>query len=394
MALDRIVKFVLSNWGFCAFVITLGIALWANLKYGVGYFESQRTISLTKKSSEYYRQLGDKLILYGEFAAAQDAYDKALKIHPSNIEATRGRLKIQALEPLEGQRFVIPQLAELRIESPKELLKRDEKRGVSAFFGLSKPMVDGNEDYFVDYLEGTLSEMQQDATKANASYRRSFEKNPKFIQGYLALAVLDYQRHDYDAVIATLEAAQEQDPNSASVLNALGACSMIRGDFAKARELFERAQNISPDLSTIWNMGEANRYLGEAASAAAWDELALHLLSDGQNERERIVASDINFGFMPERAGAQAPPHSMQVSTTKEKQMVVRYALSLDYALKQDFVRADEAFDQAQALDPTRTCSSLVENRILSIEHFSGLTLPGATLTWMEGKRDRLAATR
>lgn len=389
---NPIIKFVFSNWGFFAFVLTLCFALWAYVRYGVGYFESQKNISLTKRSSDFYRQLGDKLMLYGEFVAAKDAYGTALKVNPSNIDATRGALKIQAREPLEGQQLIIPEVADLRIRSLKELLKFDEKRGLAGFFGFLKARVD-SEDFFIDFLEGELSQLQDENAKAKAFYRMSLEKNPGFIYGYIALATLDYASQDYDAAIATLETAERQDPNSALVLNTLGACHMIKANFTQARQLFAKSWKISPYLSTILNLAEADRYLGNAESALYIDYASLQLVSNDQNEKERIVADDIIFGFMPEKSGEKAPARNTTISSMDQKKMAVYYALSLDHALKGESDKADEAFVHAGQLDPQRGFDSLLNNRILSIENFSGLELSADTRKWMKEKRERLSAT-
>src|SRR5437588_8524785 len=85
-------KTALANWTLLAFVMGLLIAVGVYWRYDISYFESQKNISLTKESADAYRKLGDSLMMYGEFDAARDAYNAALKMNSNNIEATRGLL--------------------------------------------------------------------------------------------------------------------------------------------------------------------------------------------------------------------------------------------------------------------------------------------------------------
>src|SRR5436309_2569837 len=83
-------KAALANWTLIAFITGLIVAIGVYWRYDISYFESQKNISLTKESADAYRKLGDNLMTYGEFDAARDAYNTALKMNSNNIDATRG----------------------------------------------------------------------------------------------------------------------------------------------------------------------------------------------------------------------------------------------------------------------------------------------------------------
>jgi tetratricopeptide (TPR) repeat protein len=384
---------VLNNWGFCFFVLGLCFAVWTYARYGVGYFESQKSTWLRRESSESYRRLGDKLILYGEFKAAKDAYSRALKINDGNIEATRGLLKTEVLEPLEGQNYVIPEIAQTRIDHLREMMKTEEESGLAGFLGWRTKTIE-KEGYLVDFFEGLLHQDQNESDQAKVSYRHSFEKNPQFIYGYIAHAMLDYENHNYDSAITTLEAARNQDPNSAYVLDVLGACYMFKKEFQKAAGYFSESLRISSTLSNSLELSEAKRYLMEAADATQLDEATLELVSDTKNEKERFLENDLIFGFLPENKDEAAPNENQTLRTLDEKKMAVYYALALDHALNQGFERANESFTKAALLDPGKKYNSYVRNRIVSLEHLSIKELPATTQDWMNKKVLLLSSTR
>ncbi|MDX6446805.1 MAG: hypothetical protein QOH71_3879 [Blastocatellia bacterium] len=378
-------NWVLKNWGFCVFVLGLCFAVWTYTRYGVGYFESQKSISLRRESSESYRHLGDKLMLYGEFKAAKDAYSRALKINDSNIEATRGLLQTEVLEPLEGQKYVIPEIMQARIDHLRDMMKTAEESGLSGFLGLRTKTIE-SESYLLDFFEGLLHQDKNESNQAKISYGKSFEKNPKFIYGYIAYAMLDYENHDYNSAITTLEAAKRQDPNSAYVLDILGACYMFKEEFQKAAYYFSESSRISATLSNSMELSEAKRYLMEADDARQLDEAIIEQISETRNEKERFLENDLLFGFLPETKGKAAPNENQTMITLDEKKTGLYYALALDHALNEEFDKADESFTEAARLDPGKKYDRYVRNRIVSLEHLSIKELPTATQTWMNKK--------
>ena len=391
-------KVILANWTLIAFVIGLIVALGVYWRYGISYFESQKTASLTKQSADSYRILGDRLLLYGEFDAARDAYNTALKINPSSVDATRGLLTTQVFQPLEGQKYMIPEIASLKISYLKDVVQRDEHTGILGYLGFLKPRIENEQGYIVDYFEGALSQQraelsnkQEDYDQAMASFQTSVQKNKKFIFGYMSMAVIQYLRQDFDGAIGFLVQAQHQDPKSAMVLNDLGACYFIKGDFLQAKQQFEDSNTISPSFLSTTNLAEAYRFLGKGKEAIEQDQIGLQLVKDNQNEKERVVGGQFVSSFLPEERGAKPPAYYQNIYDMEHKRMMVYYALSLDYALAEDFLHADEAWAEATKRNSEHDFDPYVANRILSLEHFSGLTLQPSTLSWMENARKGLA---
>ncbi|HEV3469316.1 MAG TPA: hypothetical protein VG148_08350 [Pyrinomonadaceae bacterium] len=115
--LDRAVKYWVI-W------VVLG-ALLIHVVYGVPYFESIQNSSITTKSSEYYRQLGDRMAEHAEFRAAEEAYLNALKVNPNNIKATHVLMRVQVMNPtIQGGRYE-PAVVDSRLGFLKKLFPDD-----------------------------------------------------------------------------------------------------------------------------------------------------------------------------------------------------------------------------------------------------------------------------
>jgi tetratricopeptide (TPR) repeat protein len=302
-------------------------------------------------------------------------------------------LKTEILEPLEGQKYVIPEIAQTRIDHLRDVMKTEDDSGLLGFLGLRTTTIE-REGYLLDFFEGVLHQDKNETDQAKVSYGNSFKNNPKFIFGYISYAMLDYENHNYDSAITTLEAAKRQDPNSAYVLDVLGACYMFKEDFQKAADYFLQSQRISSTLSNSMQLSEAKRYLMKADDATQLDELILEQISDTSNEKEHFVAGELLFGFLPENKGEAAPNENRTLKTLDEKKIAVYYALALDHALNEELDRADESFTKAALLDPGKKYNSYARNRIVSLGHLSIKELPATTQTWMKRKSDLLSSTK
>jgi tetratricopeptide (TPR) repeat protein len=376
-SLRKTPTFVLSNWGFFAFMIAVGLAVWAYWYYDVSYFESQRNIAQSKQSAEFYRKLGDNLMLYGERDAAADSYSKALKINPNNMEATRGLLKTEVFDSLEGQNNIIPEVVDEKIAYLNSLITDDKERFILAYF------------------KGERYEEQEKYDQAKAQYEESIKLNPDFVYGYIAVA--------YDSILAgdgvdygmrQLNEALQHDPNSALALNNLGFCYMVKGKYSEALTMFDRARQISPYLEVWINLGEAQRYKGNDDSleqALDSHKRALGLLSDSKDEDESDIAGELAINFMPERVGDNDTPKSWVTFTNMdEKRTLVYYELSFDYAMRHDWRRANQSFMTASQLDQRGTYPEFIANKIISIERFSEKKPDKITVRWFEKQRHRL----
>ena len=139
----------------------------------------------------------------------------------------------------------------------------------------------------------------------------------------------------------------------------------------------------------------AHRYKGGADNldeALLHHKRALDLLKHS-NEKESLVAGEYAINYMPESEGDNETPKEFATFVRpEEKEMLVFYELSFDYAMKHDWVNADKSFNQAWRLDEDRAFQSFVENKIQSLERFTENKPDRETLLWFEKKRHRLSS--
>ena len=388
----RAYNWINANWGFLAFLFAVLVTIWVYLQYGVGYFEAQKTLSLTKKASESYRVLGDKLILYGEFKAATEAYNSAIRIDQSNLEARRGLLKTDVLEPLPGQRLIIPEVEETKIKHLRDILEQNEEGRIRSFFNRIASFFNQKQDtqdetYIVSYLLGERYERQRNYPCAKKFYKESIDKNQDFIYGYICLGFANILAGDpIDSPITPLTNALSHQ-KSALALNNLGYCYLLQIDFKTATEKFQESLTISPHLETYVNLGDAYRYQGYPDKALYYHNLARDLLT-AQNEREYAVAGRLAINFMPKYEKDWDTPRTyVAFGDTDHKRMLVYYELSFDYAMKGDLGKADEMFKQASALDEDKSYQPFVKNKIEFIEHPSKAPISETSKKWFRKTR-------
>jgi len=343
----RFRKFIISYWFLFSFLVALLTVVYAKVKFDIDYFEDYRNISTTKGLSEFYRQLGDRLMANSEWTAAEDAYRTALEINPNNIEATYGIVKAQVFKPIKGEKFFATEVAEAKLDY---LLSHFP------------------DDYQVYFLKGVLHLYQKDSKNAKLWFQKAINKNPKFVGGYISLGLIKQRNFDIEGAVRDFKKALELGPNYATANNNLGFLYLILANFTEAVELLERAYRLSPNLLTAINLGDAYRYSGQYDSALQWHQLALDVLREPGIENERYIGSLWLYNYMPQWPGdLETINYSVYIGSLKQKKVFVRYALSFDYALNKNFKKADEEFKKGLELDQSQQYGNFFVNKISSI---------------------------
>ena len=77
--------------------------------------------------------------------------------------------------------------------------------------------------------------------------KRIIQENPKFRPSYNSLAELQMRQGHINAAIETIRSALRIYPGDPVLLNNLGVCWIIRRDYEKALEMFNKAAGIMPE---------------------------------------------------------------------------------------------------------------------------------------------------
>ncbi|MFN8452174.1 MAG: tetratricopeptide repeat protein [Anaerolineae bacterium] len=340
-----------------------------NNVYDIDYFETYRNQATTKQLSEFYRVMGDDLLEQQEWAAAEEAFRTAVEINPNNIEATYGIAKSTIFSPLEGQRYVAPETARIRLDYLLENFP---------------------DDYQLDYFKGLIYLYQWDDVNARVWFRKAIEEHPEFAAGYANLGYIEVRNGNIDGALDYTTQAVDLDPESAMASNNLGFMHMLKGDFEQAVTSLQRADALSPTLQTEINLGVALLYTGQSQAALQVHQHALMNFNEPGNENERYLGySGWLYNFMPQTPDDEETiKYYVVVNTLKDKQIFLRYALSFDYALVGDVENADEEFKAAYNLDEIGFYRNYFYYNMQSIQNF--LSVDGETKEWFDQHRDML----
>ena len=77
--------------------------------------------------------------------------------------------------------------------------------------------------------------------------KRIIQTDPKFRPAYNSLAELQMRRGQTDAAATTLQDALRMEPDDPVLLNNLGMCWLVRRDYEKALEVFDKAAGLAPE---------------------------------------------------------------------------------------------------------------------------------------------------
>jgi hypothetical protein len=357
--LRKVGKFLVSYWAPLSFAFAVGTIIYVKFAFGIDYFEEYRNKSITKQMSEYYRELGDKMMAASEWKAAEGSYKRALEIDPNNAKATYGILKSRVFQPVEGQKFFDPAVVDTKLGFLLSLFPDDRD---------------------VYFLEGVRCMDQQDIENAKKWFTRSIEKDSTSTGAYVNIGYLDMG--SYDAIrkewfvdirdaIDKFENALNIDPNTPWANNNLGFCYLIRADFPKAIDHLGKSERINPNLLTAINLGDAYRFSGDFEAAIAWHENAKVNMSQPGIENESYAAGVWTYNFMPLEPGDTTNIRRyVKVYSMDEKKTFVHFALSFDYALVNDSVKAQQEFNSALRLGAYKRFRSFFDNKMLAIQKF------------------------
>ena len=365
-------QFFLTYWTLFAFGATVLFALYVYCRYGVGYFESYKNISDTKKSAQYYKDIGDSLVPRAEFKAAEGAYAEALRINPNYIEGRLGLMRSQVLSPLEGYKKFTTVVVEARLNYLKQISPND---------------------HLIPYFRGILKMEQDDKPGAENLFLESRTKEPKFAGNDIQLGYIDLFYGRIDSASGNFRNALATVPDHPMVLNYLGMCEMVALKFAEAKCHLERAAKISPRLETLLNLGEAYRNSGDNDSATFTHENALRLLNN-PDLKEGMHYELGTFNYMPLARRPEAVRSFEQASSLDQYRALINYALSIDYALQRKFPEASKAFDRGYDSDRTingeKALGCFYLNRVDFVTHHKK---PGADIVkWFDKKRVQVDA--
>jgi len=367
----RLPRLLISNWVLISFITAIVTAVYVKYRFDIDYFESYKNIKIAKDISSFYTEMGEKLMIISEWEAAKEAYTRALENNKNNMQASFGLMKATAFDPAENGKNVQPEVVDARVD----LL-------VSKF----------PEDYMVHFLNGVRYMNKNDLEKAVSSFNKSIALKPDFISTYIELGYLNMG--SYDAKTKTIRVNHTKsieyskkavtiDSNNAIANNNLGYSLLLRGQIKQGIMYLEKANNQSPSLLTMINIGEAYRLCGTVQTALWYHTKALERLEATKDENDRFISGVWCYNFLPIRADDTVTVKNyVKIAGKYQKLAFANYALSLDYALQDNFNAATKHLAAALQCDRDQYCEKYFRNTISSLDYF--LTLKPGFKAWVK----------
>lgn len=321
------VAFCQNHWTFLSFLGGMLVLLYINLAYGVDYFESYRNTGDTNRLSQFYTEMGDELLQRQEWQAAKEAYETAIAIKPSNVQAQYGVAQAETFDPVAEEQFYAPEVVDARLAYLSEKFPND---------------------YRVDYLQGVRFYEKGEYANAIKAFETAIQRNASFVGGYVGLGTSYHQWGDLDQADSHYRRALTLDSNFSPAHNGLGFISIIRSNFDEAIGHLDQAFRLAPTVDTALGLGDAYRYGGDFTNALYYHETAWNILQIPDSEKERFAAGSYFYNLLPLDPGDQETAKTaIWFHAHAQKEMFAEYALSIDYALQGDTTRANQFWHRA-----------------------------------------------
>jgi tetratricopeptide (TPR) repeat protein len=144
----------------------------------------------------------------------------------------------------------------------------------------------------VHYNLGGAYKKKGDVAKAEASFRRSVELDPRFVDGYVALATVQAEGGRRDDAIATIQQGVAQNDPSGRLQYALGVLTKGAGRNAEAKAAFLKALELDPpNYDSHYQLAGVYVSMGDTASAVA--ELDKFLAAAPADHPDAAVAKSL-----------------------------------------------------------------------------------------------------
>jgi tetratricopeptide (TPR) repeat protein len=147
------------------------------------------------------------------------------------------------------------------------------------------------------YMLGLSAWKSGDLVKSEAAFETSLRIDPKHMKSLVNLSRVLIEQKRYDDAIVKLTAAEEVDPESATVPRLMARAQSAKGEFEQAVDAYRRA--IALDGSDAWSMNN----LGLLYLEQGFVEDALPYLAKAVMMKEKVAAFHNNLGMALETQG-------------------------------------------------------------------------------------------
>lgn len=366
------VGFVLTYWTLLSFVVAIVVAMYIKYSFNVDYFESYRALSSSRKISEFHSNLGDRLMLRQEWAAAEDAYTKALAANANNAAASYGLVKSRIWKPPPGEKILSPETQDTMLQ----------------FLRAEHP-----DDPELDFLQAIRYWTQSEGILARESLEKALQKNPRFSAAQMLLGHIDMSEGNMESAAVWCRKALESEPGNANAMGNLGFILMLLHEYAEAAELLEKSFRVSPSALVALVLSDVYRLSGDYATALGRSRMAVAMLDDEKVNDTRIAGGEWLYNYLPEsKTDKETWKTGIYATTLPRKRAVALVANALDRALTGDLEGADKAVEQALKLEPAPEYREYLANKLRATVALGPVVEDGKVVAWITARLVGLAA--
>jgi tetratricopeptide (TPR) repeat protein len=374
-------QILIANWVVISFLFGICAALYVKWRFKIDYFETYRDQATKKMLSEFYRHLGDRLMISSEWDAAEAAYRDSLAINPTNIRATYSLAEVGVFQPLKGEKWSAPEVTTQKLDylienPPPNPSKKGRRHDLARLY----------------YLKGLSRGEAGDENKDREFQEKAIAQDPGFVGPHLQLGYLHEGAGELDQAIACYQKAVALEPELALANHNLGGAYLTKLDFTNAIRYLNEASGISPSLLTAIALGDAYAYSRQAKNALAVHTDAVRVTAIPEIEKERYIrfGGTWLWNFMPlHKDDTETIKRTVRIYSFEQKKMLALYSLALDHALLGQLDKADRQLNLARSATETEEFTELFVNRLQSLPVF--VDIPADVRSWFVLNAQRMS---
>ena len=265
---------------------------------------------------------GDLYLLKRDMAAAKTAFDAALKLDPSSVEALNGRVAVD-LVANRGED------ARARVEA--ELVKTPERTGLLLLAARTY---------------GAL----RDFPKAEAMMKKAIATNPASPEAYGMLGQFFYQQGRLDEGKLEFEKLVQQQPRNVGAMTMLAIIVNKQGNVDEAIRRYEQLLVIDAEApvaanNLAWIYVEQNRELDRAIQLAT--------LASQRLPNDPGVADTLGWAYVRRGLASHGLPNLLRIVQQRPQEPAFRYHLGAAYVQMKDGLKARTELQEALRLSKT-----------------------------------------
>lgn len=277
----------------------------------------------------------DKMIDYGNYAAADRLLNNLLKKNPNDISAR----SLYIISLVKQDKFDVAQ-SQLNKYLPKF------SKNANLHYAQGVLLVKRQASSDMEYREKSEELLK----RAQNEFNRALIINPRYYQAYNALGVIELNTGNWNKARQYFGRALEVDPNYATAIDNLGTVDYLQGNHDLAQKRFMKAISLNPNSSTAY-FHLAQVYDKKSGYSKALDALDHSLRINGNSS----VAYNLRGEILKKQGNEAAAIESFKKSIALKPENTKPYVnLAKIYERRFDNELAIASLKSALAVNPAQ----------------------------------------